>query len=101
MRQAHDAQAANLQQAGQSGHGPGDAVLDVHAIIRHQIEAARKQTQEQVGLAGPGGPISSTPSPARLAQLPWICMTTHCGPVRGGKEARLVACAAEMPASPP
>ena len=53
MRQAHDAEAAHLEQAGQRRHGPGDAVHDVHAVIRDQIEAARKQAQQQVGLARP------------------------------------------------
>ncbi len=53
MRQAHDTEAANLEQAGQSGRGTGDAVRDVHTVIRDKIEAAREQTQEQVGLARP------------------------------------------------
>jgi hypothetical protein len=53
MRQAHDAEAANFEQAGQSRRGTGDAVQDVHAIICDKIEAAREQAQEQVGLASP------------------------------------------------
>ncbi len=56
MRQAHDTEAANLKQAGKSGRGTGDAVHNVNAVIRDKIEAAREQTQKQVGLACPWWP---------------------------------------------
>ena len=51
MGQPHDAEPAHLQQPGQRRHRSGDAVLDIHAVISHQIEAAREQAQHQVGLA--------------------------------------------------
>jgi threonine dehydratase len=49
--QAHNPQSAHLQQSGQCRHWPRDAIRNIHAIISHQIEAARKQPQHQVGLA--------------------------------------------------
>ena len=90
MRQAHDAEAAHLEQAGQSGRrrrAMPSAMSTRSSATRSKPRASRRSTRSD--LPAPGGPISSTPSPARLAQLPWICMTAHCGPVRGGKEAGL------------
>ena len=49
--QPDDAETAHLEQTGQGGDRAGDAVHDVHAVVRHQVEAAREQAQQQVGLA--------------------------------------------------
>jgi threonine dehydratase len=51
--QAHDPQAAGFQQPGQLGRTRGDAVRDVHLIVRHQFEAEGKKSQDKVGFPGP------------------------------------------------
>jgi threonine dehydratase len=51
IRQPDDAQTAHFQEPGQARYWPRYTVDDVHAIISHQIEAPRKQTEYKVRLA--------------------------------------------------
>ena len=77
---------AGPPERGRAGATPS-TISTRSSATRSKPRASRRSTRSD--LPAPGGPISSTPSPARLAQLPWICMTAQSGPVRAGKEARL------------
>jgi hypothetical protein len=51
MLQAHNAEAAHFEQPGQWRWWGGKALGDVHLVVRNQVEAARQQAQDEVGLA--------------------------------------------------
>ena len=51
MFEANDPQPSHLKQPGEFRHRPGNPIDDIDPVISHQIEAARKQTQHQVGFA--------------------------------------------------
>lgn len=56
VRQAEDAQAAHLDQPGQSRRRLGDPVDDIDPVIRHQQEPAIQQPQQKVGFPAAGRP---------------------------------------------
>lgn len=43
--QPNNTQTTHLEKTGQEGHRTCHAVSDIHAVIGHQIEAARQQAQ--------------------------------------------------------
>jgi len=53
---ADNADATDLEQAGELGWRPGKPVLDFHPVVGDQGEAVIKKAEQQVGLARAGGP---------------------------------------------
>ena len=100
MRQAHDAEAAHFQQAGQPGRRPGYAVVDVHPIVGDQIEAACEQAQQQIGFARTWWADQQHAVACSAGAAP-VGLHNHAlsGPAR--RKGSRLSPAGAMPASPP
>lgn len=51
VTQPHDPKPPDLQEPNERRRGPRQAILDLHAIVGNQVEAARKEAEDQIGLA--------------------------------------------------
>ncbi len=51
MWELYNSDPANLQESGQGSRCGHNAIGDIHLIVGHQLEAAREETKNKVGLA--------------------------------------------------